>query len=223
MDLLSLEATPRVTRKGVTHSLRREGFLPVVLYGRGVQSRALAVRAKDFERVLHSGAGRNALIRLAIEGEPAGEPPTVMVKDVQVDPVKGRYIHADLQQISLEERIRARVPVVLHGEDSISRDGGIVQHQMREVEVECLPTALPDHITFDLTGMGIGDTVTLRDLKVPEDVRLLGEPDEVVASIVAPKQVVEAPAEAAEGEAAGEAAKPEPARAGEEKKEKEEE
>lgn len=200
MDLINLQATSRAVSKGETHSLRREGFLPVVLYGRGANSRPLKVRFKDFERILHVGAGRNNLIRLEIAGEAdPTEAPTVMIKDIQSDPVKGRYIHADLQWISLKEKIRAKVRLVLHGEDAIAREGGIVQHQMREVDVECLPTALPDHVVFDLAGRGIGDSVTLRDLALPEDVRLLGGPDTVVVSIVAPKQVVEAaPAEAAE-------------------------
>jgi large subunit ribosomal protein L25 len=212
VDLINLQASPRAVSKGQTHALRRDGFLPVVLYGHGVASRPLMVRFKEFERVLRTGAGRNNLIRLSIEGEPtADEPPTVMIKEVQSDPVKGRYIHADLQQISLKEKIKAKVRLVLHGEDAISREGGIVQHQMREVEVECLPTALPDYVVFDLAGRGIGDSVTLADLKIPEDVRLLGEPGQVVISIVAPKQVVEAaPAEPVEGEVAeGEEAKAE--------------
>lgn len=224
MDLVSLHASPRVVSKGTTRSLRREGFLPVVLYGHGIQSRPLKVRAKDFERILVTGAGRNNLIRLEIEGERTEtEPPTVMVKDIQSDPVKGRHIHADLQQISLKERIRAKVRLHIVGEEPIRNEGGIVQHQMREVEVECLPTELPDHLTVDLTGLGIGDSVTLGELKVPAGVRVVGEPDEVVASIVAPKMVAEEVPAAAEGAEAAEPAKAEPARVGEQEEEKEEE
>lgn len=204
MDLVNLQASSRAVSKGQTHSLRREGFLPVVLYGHDVQSRPLKVLLKDFERLLHTGAGRNNLIRLSIEGEDGGEPPTVMVKDIQSDYIRGRYIHADLHQISLKEKIKAKVRLILHGEDAISREGGIVQHQMREVEVECLPTDLPDHVVFDLAGMGIGDSVALRDLKLPPEVALAGDPASIVISIVAPKQVVEEvpAAEAAEGEGA---------------------
>ena len=206
MDLVNLQASPRVASKGQTHALRRQGFLPVVLYGHGVPSRPLKVRQKDFERLLETGAGRNSLIRLVIEGETSSEPPTVIIKDIQSDYIRGRYIHADFQQVSLKEKIRAKVRVVLHGEDAVAKEGGIVQHQMREVEVECLPTALPEHITFDLTGMGIGDTVTLGDLKVPSGVELLGEPEAVVASIVAPKQGAEEAPAAAEAQAEGQAA-----------------
>ncbi len=217
MDLINLQASPRVASKGENQAIRRQGYLPVVLYGHGVESRPLKVLFKDFDRVLHTGAGRNNLIRLEIEGA-GGEPPTVMVKDVQSDHIKGRYIHADLQQINLKEKIRAKVRLVLHGEDAVTKEGGVVQHQMRDVEVECLPTALPDHLTFDLAGMHIGDTVTAGDLKVPEGVTLLEDADEVVASIVAPKAAAEeVPAAAAEGEAAeGAAAEGE---AGKEKKE----
>jgi len=190
MNLISLQAKPRRPIKGVTNQLRRDGLLPVVLYGQGVESRPLAVPFKEVERILARGAGRNTLIKLEVEGDDAkGEPPTVIIKDLQTDPVLGRYIHADLLQISLKEKIKARIPFYLVGDEAVARDGGIVQHQMREVEVECLPTALPDHITVDLTGKGIGDSLCLGDLEVPEGVRLLGEPAEVVASIVAPKIV----------------------------------
>jgi large subunit ribosomal protein L25 len=212
VDVITLQASVRTTSKRQTHALRREGFLPVILYGRGVASRSLQVRFKDFERVLHTGAGRNNLIRLDIEGEAGGgEAPTVMIKEVQSDPVKARYIHADFQQISLKEKIKAKVRLVFHGEDAISREGAVVQHQMREVEVECLPTDLPDYIVFDLSGRGIGDSVTLGELKVPEGVKLGGEAHDVVISIAAPKQVLEtAPVEPVEGEAAaGEAGKAE--------------
>ncbi len=211
--------------KSENHAIRREGYIPVVLYGRGVDSRALKVRLKDFDHILQTGAGRNNLIRLEIEGEKAAaEPPTVMIKDIQSDYVKGRHIHADLQQISLKEKIKAWVRIIVHGEDAISREGAIVQHQMRQVEVECLPTALPDHITVDLAGLGIGNAVTLGDLKVPADVALQGDRHSVVISIVAPKQVVEEVPAAVEGEVAEGAAPAEGAEAGkpgEEKKEKE--
>jgi large subunit ribosomal protein L25 len=219
MDLLSLQASPRVPHKGTTHAIRREGYLPVVLYGHGVESRPLKIRAKDLERILASGAGRNALIRLEIEGEGEGaDPRTVMIKDVQTDYIRGRHIHADLQQISLKEKIRARVPIILSGEDSITREGAIVQHLMREVEVESLPTDLPDHITFDVSGLSVGDTVTLGDLTVAGNVRLTGDPTEVVASILAPKQVVEE-GPAAEGVEGEEREKETPGKPGEEEDE----
>jgi len=211
MDLVSLKATPRVPVKGVTHRLRREGFVPVVLYGHGLESRPLRVQMADLERVLKTGAGRNNLIRLEIEGETGSEPPTVIIRDLQTDPVRGRYIHADLMRVSLRDKIRAHVRLVMHGEEAVTREGGIVQHQLREIEVECLPTNLLEHITVDLTGKGIGDAITLGDLKPPEGVKFLGEPDAVVASIVAPRAAAEEePAEAAEGKE-GEAAEGEQA------------
>ncbi|MEW6032502.1 MAG: 50S ribosomal protein L25 [Bacillota bacterium] len=188
MSFVNLKATPRVPAKGTTNALRRAGLLPVVVYGQGAGSRPLAVPAKDVERILKTPAGRNTLIRLEVEDAPAGEEPTtVIIKDLQYDPVRARYIHADLMRISLKANIKANIPLLFTGEDAASRDGGIVQHQMREVEVECLPTALPDSITVDLHGKGVGDTVTLGELAVPEGVRLLGDPAEVVASIIAPK------------------------------------
>jgi len=221
VELVTLQASSRVPNKGLTHSMRREGFLPVVLYGQGVQTRPLKVRARDFEHILHIGAGRNNLIRLEIEGLTGAEPPTVMIREIQSDPVKGRHIHADLQQISLKEKIEAKVRLVLHGEDAISKEGAIVQHQMREIEVECLPTALPEYVVFDLAGYGIGDTVTLKDLKLPSGVELLGEPNAIVISIVAPKQVAEAPVEEEVVAIVGEPLRAEPARVSEESKEEE--
>lgn len=206
MELLSLKASPRVPHKGVTKRLRREGFLPVVLYGGGTESRPLKVEMKAFERILAGGAGRNALIRLEIEGETAEESPTVMIRDLQSDAVRGRYLHADLQRISLKEKMRTRVRLVVVGEEAVARRGGIVRHQMREVEVECLPTDLPDHITVDIRDKEIGDAVTLGDLPEPEGVRFLGDPASVVVTVVAPKLAAE---EQEEEEVAEEAAVPE--------------
>jgi len=202
MEIVSLKAADRVASKSSNNAIRREGFLPVILYGRGTESRPLKISTRDFERILTSRAGRNSIIRLEIEGEPKKDQPTVLIRDVQSDPVRTRYLHADLMRISLEEEITARVPIYVTGEEAAAREGGIVQQQLRETEVECLPTALPDHITVDLTGKGIGDTVTAGDLEIPEGVRILDEPGTVVVTIVAPKMVVEEEEEEEEAEAA---------------------
>lgn len=211
MDFVTLKATPRIPHKGTTNRLRREGRLPVVLYGQDVESRALEVSLSEVERILRSGAGRNTLIRLEVEGETGDATPTVIIRDLQVDPRLARYTHADLLRVSLKEKIKASVRLSFTGDEDIIRNGGIVQHQMREVEVECLPTELPDHITVDLTGRGVGDTVTVADLASPAGVALVSEPDSVVASIVAPKATAEPEPDEGEGENEGEPAKGEDA------------
>lgn len=198
MEFVTLKATPRTPNKGLTNRIRREGRLPVVLYGQGIESRALQVSLSNVERILRTGAGRNSLIRLEVEGESADAAATVIIRDLQSDARLGRYTHADLLRVSLKEKIKASVRLVFSGEDDIARLGGIVQHQMREVEVEALPTDLPDHITVDFAGRGIGDTVTVSDLTPPAEVVILSEPDSVVASIVALKAVGQD--ESAEGE-----------------------
>jgi len=200
MEIITLKAADRVASKSSNNAIRREGYLPVILYGRGTESRPLKVPTRDFERILASKAGRNTLIRLAIQGEPEKNQPTVLIREVQQDPVRARYLHADLLRISLEESITAQVPIYVTGEEAVAREGGIVQQQLREAEIECLPTALPDHIAADLSGKGIGDTITVGDLETPEGVKILSDPGTVVVSIVAPKIIVEEEKEAEEAE-----------------------
>lgn len=183
MEAINLPAETREAGKGPARQARRAGFIPAVLYSKGREPILLQVPAREFSRILATGAGRNSLIRLRVPREK--EEKMVMIKELQQDPVRGSLLHADLYQVSLKEKIRALVPLAVTGEEVLARGGGIVQHQLREVEVECLPTRLPDHLTVSVVGLRAGEHLSVGDLDAPEGVKILTPPEEVIVAVVA--------------------------------------
>lgn len=203
MQQVVLKAEPRETGKGSAHRVRAEGYVPAIVYGKNTSNVGLMVNGRELGRLLHVGAGRNNLFRVEVGSE---EPRTCIIKEVQSDPVSGRIIHVDLFQISLKDRITTSVAILLHGEDAVEKTGGILQHGMRELEIECLPTDIPEHITVDVSALHVGQHISAGEIKLPEGVELINEPEEVVVSVVAPKR---AEVEATETEAAVAPAEPE--------------
>ena len=176
------------TGKRPAGRLRQTGFIPGIVYGRGVEPVPVTLNARDFIRLLHSKVGEHALVRLRLEDGAAWAKPA-LVKAVQHDPVDGHVVHVDFQTILLTERLRVRVPLVLKGEPvGVKQDGGILEHFLREVEVECLPTEIPAQVEFDVSALKIGDTVHIRDLAPPHNTKITNEPGVVMASVQAPKQ-----------------------------------
>lgn len=217
MKQVEIGAELRDTGKGVAHRLRAEGKLPGVLYGKGTESIALVLDKKAFDKIYRRD--RNALLKVKIEGPEGHEVRNAMVKDLQVDVLRNDPIHVDLHQINLEDKIRVKVPVHVVGEDEVSRKGAILQHQLREVEVECLPVEVPDSIPVRVEDLAPGDHIVVGDLKAPEGVKILDDADELVISVLAPKAEEEAPAPAAEEGPA----EPELVKKGKEDEEEEEE
>jgi large subunit ribosomal protein L25 len=186
--------------KGYARRLRAEGKIPASIYGEGKESAAIAVNAKEIANILRSDTGHNTIFKLALPN--GGEADTVIIKDYQVDPIKGRLMHADLMRLSLTEKTRVRVSVELKGESiGVKRDGGILEFELREVEIECLPTDIPEHLTVDVSALELGDHVTVANLMYDsEKVTVLTDEHQVIAGVFAPR-LAEAPA-AVEGEAA---------------------
>lgn len=199
MERVALKAQVRDSvGKGAARSLRRSGLVPAVVYGRGLEPRAVAVEARALAAALHTHAGMNVLIDLDLPDGARSGPTTVVVKDTQRDLFRHHLIHVDFHAISMTDTIEMRVPVVLKGTARGVSEGGIIEHHLREVLVECLPTQIPDQIELDVAGLLVGRSLHASDLKVPEGVTLLTAPDEVVVTIVAPRVHEEAaPAAAA--------------------------
>ncbi|HXF81348.1 MAG TPA: 50S ribosomal protein L25 [bacterium] len=211
MERVTLEAKRREgLGSGQVRKLRQRGLVPGIVYGRGVDPTPVAVDARALRGVLRTHAGMNVLIDLAIgDGTAAGR--TVMVKDVQRDIFrKDTILHVDFHTIDLTEKVEAHVPLVLKGTPrGVADEGGILEVQLREVLVECLPTQIPEHIEVDVTALGVGDSLHVRDIALPAGVTMISEPEQAVVTVVAPKgEEVAAPAAApemaapAEGEAA---------------------
>jgi len=175
--------------------LRREGFVPGILYGKSVKAAPVLVSRQELIKFLHARAGDHGLLTLRVEINGKAAEHAVLIKHVEHDPVSGDIRHIDFQAIVLTERIRIKVPLVLTGEPvGVKQDGGVLEHFLREVEVECLPTDIPKQIEHDVSAMKIGDTLHVRDLAAPTGARITTDPESGVASVLVPKE--EKPAEA---------------------------
>ena len=193
MAHLSLEAGVRKSDgKGAVNRLRREGYIPAVLYGVSNKNIPIMVKEKDFHDIKHSG-GEHGVIDLSVEGDVS---PTV-IKEQQFDPVWGRLLHIDFCRVKLTEKMTVEVGIETVGESAGEKVGGIVDHVMREIEVECLPDRIPESIEVDISDLEIGDLMHVRDLKMPEGVEVVGETDRVVLYVLAPKEEEEIEAEEA--------------------------
>jgi large subunit ribosomal protein L25 len=190
--------------KGAARKLRAGGRIPAVCYGRDTGSVAISLDARVLERLLAiSEAGMNTLIDLSGQGFAEK---TVLVKELQRDPVDGRSLHADLYAVDLARSVEVSVPVHLVGKAAGVDLGGILDHSLREIELECLPGAIPKELSVDVTALQVGDTLHVRDIVLPEGVELRSDPNLSVVSVVAPLVEEAAPAEAAEGVEGAEAA-----------------
>ncbi|HLW60549.1 MAG TPA: 50S ribosomal protein L25 [bacterium] len=200
MERISLAASPRVELgKNAVKRVRQAGLVPAVLYGRGRTPVALTVDRKALLGALRTEAGRNVLIdlRVKLNGEETTD--TVMVAEIQHDHLRHEVLHVDLHQISLTDKIEARVPVVLTGvPEGVAASGGILEQHLREVLVRCLPTAIPEHVTVSVEALRIGASLHVRDLPVDQGLEIVTAPEEVIAAVVAPKaEEVAAPVEGA--------------------------
>ena len=210
--------------------LRKEGLVPGVLYGTG-EPVAISIEERELRRALTGKGGLHAILDVEIDGKSSAH--ASILKEYQVDPVRGGVTHVDLQEVRLDQAITASVQVQLvGGEDAPGvREGGVLSQPLREVSVEALPLEVPEHIELDVSGMEIGGTIRIEELAAPDGVTILGDPEMVVATITAPtKEVVPEPTEeelaaleaegeeGAEGEAAEgeEAAEPEAEASGDE-------
>ncbi len=185
MENLSLSVDKRtLTGKSGARAVRRAGSIPGVVYGIK-DSTPLAISPKELETLLGTGAGSNVVFQLNVEGEAASERP-VIVKELQRDPMKGTIVHADFLEIRMDEKIEIAVPLSLSGESPGEKIGGNLSQLLRELEVTCLPNAIPEHIEVDISEMEIGDVLHVRDLQIPESVELVTDPDDPVLTVVAP-------------------------------------
>ena len=196
-DNVSLEAREREGRgKNDARRLRMQGMVPAVLYGDGDNgSTVLAVPVKVVDYTLQH-VGDNALYDLEIGG---GDDTTVRVVDVQRNPVSGKLLHVDLAPVDMRERIVITVPLTVAGTDESPgvSEGGVLEQVAYEVEVESLPGDIPQELTIDVSGLQIGDNLTLADVELPEGVELISDPEEIAATVTTPTEITDEEMEAA--------------------------
>jgi large subunit ribosomal protein L25 len=170
------------TGKGVARKARAAGKVPGIVYGRGMEPVPVQVDRRDLLTALHTDAGVNALLDLAIDGETT----LALTRELQRDPVKGTLLHADFVKVDRTQAIEVEVPVQLRGEARGVREGGILEHQLFTLHVRCLPTDVPERIDADVSSLGVGDALKVADLAAGRDFAILNDPESVVATIAAP-------------------------------------
>ena len=199
--------------KGVARKLRADGRVPAVLYGQGADPQPISVDARELGHLLNGGA--NVLVDLVVDGKEH----LAMPREVQRDHIKGRYFHVDFLAVSATEKITVNVPIRVVGEAAGVKMGGVLEHHLWEVAVECLPTDVPEAIEVDVSELEIGDSLRVSELSAPDGAVITSNPEDSVIAVQQPQarvELEEEAAEAAEGEAAeGEAAAEEGAGAGE--------
>jgi len=182
-----------------TRRLRRQGIVPGVLYGAG-EPIAICVEERELRRALTGAAGLHSILDVEIDG--TGKSHASILKEYQVDKVRGGVTHVDLHEVRLDRAITASVSVHLMGGDEAPgvREGGVLSQPLREIQVEALPLEVPEHIDLDVSHMMTGDTLRISDIEVPEGVTLLDDPETVIATVTAPTRVIEPEEEVVEGE-----------------------
>src|SRR2546423_381798 len=199
MATVSFNAIARDTSgKGAARSLRARGQVPAVIYGHGREPLSLSLNARDLDKMLGHIQAESTVIEVTVDGQTA----KTLIREIQRHPIKRQILHVDFQALVAGEKVTVSIPIVLNGvAEGVRLEGGVLDQTLRELEIEVDPSNIPDHAELDITNMMIGDSLHVSDIKLPEGVEILDDPETSVAVLAAPRAVIEeAPAaEAVEG------------------------
>ncbi len=197
-----IEAQSRIPGgKNANKRLRKSGMIPAVIYGREKQPVVVSVNPGEVRAILHSESGRNTIFSISVDGSGQNN---AMVKDYQLDPVQGNLIHADFLEIAMDRLLELTVNIELVGEaEGVKLDGGIMDFVTRSLDVECLPSDIPESIKVDVSHLKINDYIRVKNIQTDAKVKIFTDPEVVIVTIVPPikeEVPVEAAVEAAEPE-----------------------
>lgn len=214
---ISIHATQRTGQgKSSTKKLRRQGYIPAVVYGHNFSNKNLSLRSNEINKLFrpgHEDAEEYRLYKLLIDTDDETNATMVMLKEIQRHPVTEEILHIDFFAVRMDEKIVAPVHVKIVGKAAGVKTGGVLRHILREITVKSLPSDIPPHIDVDVTNLEIGDSIHIRDLSLPETIQVLNDPDAPIVSVLAPTiqkeegEKPEAAAGAAEAGSAEEASK----------------
>lgn len=206
MELQTLTVHPReAVGKSGAAKVRRKGLVPATLYGENQAPLNIEMDLKNFNRLVHGRGGAHAIVQVDVEGKPELNTPAV-IKSVEHHPLRGTITHADLFRIRLDKRIRTVVPIALKGQPKGVVDGGVLDHALRELEVECMALQIPDFIEVNVSELALGAILHVNQIQVPTELTVLTASDRTVATVHAPRAPKEAEAEVVTEEAAAAAA-----------------
>jgi large subunit ribosomal protein L25 len=188
MDKLELNVQPRqVTGKKVKR-LRNQGIIPAVIYGRNEEPQLIQIENKALTGILKE-AGTHKLVSLKINGQ---KPRMTLARDIQRDVIKHNYLHVDFYSVHMDEKTHANVPVVLVGESpAVKNDGGVLTSGLNDIDLECLPGDIPESVIVNLDGLvNFNDTLSVKDLRLPDTITILSDPDSMIVKIEPPRAAV---------------------------------
>jgi large subunit ribosomal protein L25 len=185
-EQITVDVEPREeTGKNANRRLRRRGQVPGVVYGLDKPPFLVSVSPRKLGEILHLESGRNTIFTLSLVGK---ESRAAMIKELQRDPVSEELVHVDFIRLDLERQLTVRVPVhLVETPTGVKNEGGVLDFIHREVEVECLPKDIPEHVDVDVSGLHVNQNVAVSDIPVEEGVRIIDEPDTVIAVVVPPR------------------------------------
>jgi large subunit ribosomal protein L25 len=178
--------------KEAAKKLRRNNQIPAVFYGPDTDPLMLVVDYSDLDGIIKQTAVENIILALQIESEEGSDSKTVMLKELQVDPIKNTYLHADFYEVSMEKEVTVGIPIQLLNTPAGVVEGGILQHVRREITVSCLPDKMVEHLDVDVSGLEIGDSIHIRDIVLPEGLTTSQDENLTVAVVAAPTVIPEA-------------------------------
>lgn len=186
MQQFSVNAVERPQRgKNRARQLRRQGMIPAVYYGKGADAVTLALEPTAIQEILHSETGHNTIFTVKM---PGSREANVLIREYQLDPVKGTLLHIDLLHVAMDVKLKVKVPVEVTGvPEGVKLQGGILDVVTREIEVECLPADIPDHIQVDVAELKIGDVIRLHSVPENPKYRFVTDKDVVIATVSAPR------------------------------------
>ena len=181
MDQIKLNATIRQGKgKQAVSKLRRTGVVPGIVYHRGEEAVPISLAKKDINQIIQTAGGENVLIHLTVEKKSR----SVIIKEIQQDPVKRDILHVDFNEISLTEQITVEVEVLAVGEPiGVKQEGGVLDHPLRMLKIQCLPTDIPKHIDIDVSGLKLNDSIHVKDLGLASTLKVLNDPDLVLFQV----------------------------------------
>jgi large subunit ribosomal protein L25 len=196
MERMNLKAQIREEiGKESVKKLRRQKFIPAVVY-KGKNSQNIKIAEQDFFDIIHTKAGENVIVNLHVAADAIHKEKssvktskkvrTAIIKEIQYHPIRGNVLHIDFNEISLTEVLTVKVPIAAKGEAEGIKEGGVLEHILWEIEIECLPTQIPESIPVDVTPLKIGDSILVKDLQIPEGIKVLSDPEATVITLAAP-------------------------------------
>ncbi|MFO7569408.1 MAG: 50S ribosomal protein L25/general stress protein Ctc [Smithellaceae bacterium] len=202
MEITDLAAQVRTEqKKGPARRLRQQGFVPAIFYGRSAENMMLAVKSSDLLKI-YKDKKDHAFIKLMIDDGGKKVEKLSLIKELQTQPLTGKYYHADFYEVDMKKTLTFDVSLNFTGKSIGVENGGELQHVKREVKIACLPSAMPDHIDVDIADLEIGHSIKVKDIKVPEGITLVDPPEAAVVSVAAVKVAKAAPVDEADAKAA---------------------